>query len=213
MSKKKIILIAVLVIVVFAAAGVSAFNLTKSSQVSSPVTSLSPTPTVTEEELVAWTDPAEFTFQYPKSLILDPHDEDEKNYAHVELKSATHSGNLIVWVKDTTAEDITEWERIEKIQNSIDSNLGGENAKKVLLNGESRKIITSTIYGGYLYQIEVNPEDFEYWNSIYNQVIGTFKFTPVQDISVKKPNNTVTQNSDDQNTPDGDESVEEEIVE
>lgn len=211
MSKKKIVLICGLVVIVIGGIAFVTFNLTRSEEILSPAVSFQLTPTPAEEKLAFWKDQAEFSFQYPESLILDPHDEDQENYAHVELKSATYSGNLIVWVKDTFATDITDWERKEKINNAIDSTLDGEKAKKVLFTGESKKIITSSIYGGYLYQIEVNPTDFDYWNRVYNQVITSFKFISTGAVGSKT---TVTslEGEETNDIPIG-ESFEEEFIE
>lgn len=138
-----------------------------------------PTPAAVED-LATWTDQSGFTFQYPKSLILDIHDEDEENYAHLELTSATNSGSLVVWAKDTDHPDIEEWADQQEEKGFIDTKLGGEIAKKLLTRGETQKLITSTLYGGYLYQIEVDLEDLDYWNKVYDTVSSTFKFIPVQ---------------------------------
>lgn len=140
----------------------------------SPVANV--TPTAIEEELSTWSDPAEFSFQYPKSLDLNPHNEDQVNYAHVELTSVVHPGNVIVWVKDTTSETIDNWVIQQKIKNAIDTELAGTPAKKVLTADEKNKITLSAVNNGYLYQIEVNPVDAEYWNKIFSQVSSTFKF-------------------------------------
>lgn len=211
MSKKKIVLICGLVVIVIGGIAFVTFNLTRSEEILSPAVSFQLTPTPVEEKLAFWKDQAEFSFQYPESLTLDPHDEDKDYYAHVELKSATYSGNLIIWVKDTFASDITDWERKEKINNAIDSTLDGEKAKKVLFTGESKKIITSSIYGGYLYQIELNPLDFEYWNKVYNQVIATFKFTMTEPVGSKIPVNGFEEEASE-SVSEG-ESFEEEFIE
>lgn len=134
-------------------------------------------PTQVIEEMVTWTDPAEFTFQYPKSLSFNPHSEDQLNYAHVELASSTNAGNLIIWVKDTAADTIDDWIVKEKINNAIDSTLDSIPAKKILMTGLENKITLSAMRNGYLYQIEVNATDNEYWNKIFGQVVSTFTFT------------------------------------
>lgn len=144
----------------------------------SPQSDLTPTPVA--EEMSTWTDPTEFTFEYPKSLSFNPHNEDQENYAHVELTSATHSGNLIVWVKDTTSDTIDAWVTAQKIKNSIDSTLGDLPAKKVIAASESSTLTLSTIRNGYLYQIEVNLKDSEFWNKTFDQVVTSFKFVSAE---------------------------------
>lgn len=137
--------------------------------------SVVPTPVIVED-LITWVDQSGFTFQYPKSLNLDPHEEDEDNYAHLELTSATYSGNLIIWAKDTTSEDTDAWIKNEKIKGAINSTLGGEKAAKLLSADGLKKLILTAIRGGYLYQIETNSTD-SYWNKVYETVSSSFKFT------------------------------------
>ncbi|MBI5619617.1 hypothetical protein HY950_01530, partial [Candidatus Gottesmanbacteria bacterium] len=72
-------------------------------------------PAPAREEVATWTDPAGFTFQYPKALAADKHEEDQDNYAHVELTSKDHPGSIIVWAKDTTATDVNAWVKTEKL--------------------------------------------------------------------------------------------------
>jgi len=201
--KKKIILLSVVLIVL--AGGVGIYIKSQSTnEVITPVTEVQPTlsPKV---EMATWKDQAEFEFQYPKDLAVNPHDEDEVNYSHVELTSATHSGGLIVWTKDTNSTDIESWAKQSKVLNPLDTSLGEQPAKKTL---GTKKLTNSTVYNGYLYQIETNLEDATYWNKVYDTVSSTFKFTSGGKEAVKE---TV---SDDTNTPDtsvdtgsGDEEV------
>lgn len=139
-----------------------------------------PTPTAMED-LAIWQDQSGFSFQYPKSLSFNSHDEDTENYAHLELTSATYSGSLVVWAKDTDTSDIDEWAAQEDAKGFIDTSLGGEKAKKILTSGETQKLATSTVYGGYLYQIEADLTDSDYWNKIYNTVSSSFRFIPAGD--------------------------------
>src|SRR3990167_11111285 len=100
MNKGKIILLTFLIIIVLGLAGGGIYYKYQSAtKIAIPVDNTQPTP-IPEEELATWTDQSEFSFQYPKSLKLNPHDEDTENYAHVELTSSTYPGNLIIWVKD-----------------------------------------------------------------------------------------------------------------
>ena len=107
--------------------------------------SLTPTP---KEELIAWDDPAGFSFQYPKGLTVDKHDEDQENYAHVELTHTDHKGSVIIWAKDTTATTISQWLKNEKSLKdaaSVDTTLGGNVAKKVMVKEPKKKQITATL--------------------------------------------------------------------
>ena len=179
----------------------------------SPLAQITPTPIL--EELSTWIDPADFSFRYPKSLSLNPHDEDQNNYAHVELTSATYPGSLIVWVKDTTAETIDGWIKQNKISNAIDSELANISAKKVLTAGEINKITLTAVNNGYLYQIEVNTSDLsaqtdkDFWNKVFSQITSTFKFLSSEKSPKKQPDavDSVDQGADD-SISEGEEVIE-----
>lgn len=150
------------------------------TQVVSPITTSQATPTPYQEELTTWFDQSDFSFQYPKTLKLNPHNEDQQNYANIELTSSTHSGSLIVWAKDTNVSDIDDWGKQVKFATSIDTTLGGEPAKKIITSDAHKKLITTVVRDGYLYQIEVNPTEAEFWNKIYDIVAKSFKFTSAE---------------------------------
>ena len=128
--------------------------------------------------LVDWEDPAGFKFAYPDVLEIDPHEEDEENYAHLELTSQDHSGSILIWMKDTDYEDLDEWLAGEQIETlAFDSELGGESAKKITYN-EPRKLITAVIDVDVLVLIEVMPED-NWWEEVANQILDSFEFIPL----------------------------------
>lgn len=168
-------LIIIVVIALLAGGGYFAYQQFLAPKVTSPVANIQPTP-LPPEELAEWIDQSEFSIKYPKSLKLDPHKEDQVNYAHLELTAAEKAGNLIIWVKDTNAEDIEDWIKKEKITSAIDSTLGGEPAKKVLSGETDQKLTLTIIRDGYLYQIEVNDKGENYWNKIFEIISPSFTF-------------------------------------
>lgn len=205
MTKKIIIFILLFIFIIGGLIGGFYFRNRIASQTVPFGSNILPTPTIAEE-LTTWKDQSGFSFQYPKSLKLDPHEEDQENYAHLELTSATFSGSLIVWAKDTTAEDIEGWIKQKKIENAFDSNLGGEKAKKILTSDNVNKANISTIYEDYLYQIEANLSD-DYWNKVYETVSSSFHF-------ISEDNQNKVQAPQEQSPADGEgEIIEEEIVE
>jgi len=208
MGKRKLILIIIPVVVIVAIGSFAYFNFYKKRLVS-PIGSIQPTPSASEE-LTTWVDQAEFSFQYPKSLKLDPHEEDQENYAHVELTSATHSGSLIIWVKDTTAEDTEAWAKETKLIGAIDSTLGGLPAKKTLTN-EQKQLIVTAIRNGYLYQIETNLTDATYWNQVYETVSSNFKF--VEGGPKTNDSSVDTSSYDNSNAGGGEVYEDEEVIE
>lgn len=184
------------------------------NKVASPISQAKPT-TSPVEDLATWTDQAEFSFQYPKSLKLNPHEEDEENYAHVELTSSSNSGNLIVWVKDTIADTTDAYVKQKKLNGGIDSTLDGEKAIKILTSDESDRLTVSSIRNGYLYQIEVNLEDKEHWQKIYETVYSSFKFiegsTPEKKTELNTKAAPVEQSESGQTG--GEEDLGEEVIE
>lgn len=136
----------------------------------------------TAEELVLWEDQAGFSFKYPKELSFDKHDEDQENYAHIEFTSATHSGRLIVWAKDTTYPDVSSWVTKDKTLTgsaSIDTTLGGEPAMKLVISTPTKKYVTGAIIDQILFTIEAEPiEGDTYWQKVYETITSNFLFTP-----------------------------------
>lgn len=152
--------------------------------------------------LLTWDDPAGFTFSYPEDLIIDKHDEDQENYAHVELTHSLHPGRIIVWVKDLplsakqiAVTNLDEWLTSDSVLssgNAIDTTIGDKNAKKVLLKGSPEKAITGVVFDGVLWLIEGEFDDKEYWTSIYKSVSDSFLFKPVTDDTITYANDQDT---------------------
>jgi len=172
--ESRTIFFVVLIAAVVVGGGAALFVRSQKKQVA-PVAQLEPTlaPVV---ELATWKDQSEYSFQYPKDLTLNPHDDDQENYSHVELTSGVHPGSIILWVKDTTAKDIAAFMKQQKITTAIDSTLGNTPAKKVLEN-EGKKLTITTLREGYLYQIEANLNDADYWNKILDTIVTSYSFT------------------------------------
>lgn len=173
-KKVAITIFGLLFLVIIAAASYKVFL---RPTVVSPISdSTLPTPTIVEP-LTLWQDQSEFSFKYPMSLQLNPHEEDKDNYAHVELSSATHSGNIVVWAQDTKSTDNDDWIKAEKIQGAIDTTLASLPAKK-FLSGDNPKILTTVVIrNGYLYKIETKLEEADFWNKVYDTVSSAFTFT------------------------------------
>jgi len=141
-------------------------------------------------ELATWTDSAGFTFRYYAELAVDTHTEDEKNYAHLEFKSTTHSGSLLVWAKDTSAVDVSSWVNTDsalKDAPNLDTTLGGLPAKKIILSGPVKNRIVGAVTDGILFTVESTSSADPYWQNMYDTVVRTFVFT---DQSGKKINTT-----------------------
>jgi hypothetical protein len=133
-----------------------------------------------QQKFLTWDDPAGFTFRYPDDLAVDKHDEDTENYAHVELTHPAHPGNIIVWAKDTTAGTVDAWltaNREFSAGSSIDTTLGGNPAKKILLESPKR-IIVAALDADVVVTVEALLSD-PYWSSVTDSLVEAFAFVPL----------------------------------
>lgn len=141
-----------------------------------------------QANLLTWDDPAGFTFKYPDGLNIDKHDEDQENYAHVELIDPQHPGSVIVWAKDlplnkqrVVVKDETEWVMNDAVLsegNIVDTTLGAEVAKKILLSSPEQ-LFVGTIYDGVLWYIEGKFTDKVFWSDVHKIVTDSFTFKPL----------------------------------
>lgn len=133
-------------------------------------------------ELTIWKDPLGFTFSYPKDAKLNPHDEDQENYAHVELTSSEHPGGIIVWAKDTTYATVEDWVNEDPVAmeaSALGTNLSEEEAKKLFIVQPEKRLVTGAIYDNLLFLIEVTPRNESYWERAYDEVLKSFSFGTV----------------------------------
>jgi hypothetical protein len=166
-------------IVVLGLAGTSIYvQSQKAPNVISPSTTVAATPTPSFE-LTTWKDQAGFSFQYPKELAVNKHEEDNDNYAHVELTHKDHPGKIIVWVKDLPAGVTTLDSWVKKLYpdaTSLDTKLGGEPAKKILSTAPVKMLTTGAISDNLLFYIEGALTDSDYWSRVHDTITGSFAF-------------------------------------
>jgi hypothetical protein len=161
------------------AAGIFVFS-QKNTKVITPGETVIATPTPAVD-MTTWNDPAGFSFQYPKELSVNTHQDDNNNYAHVELTNSTHPGSVIVWASDLPAGVTTldSWvKKLYSASTSIDTTLGGEPAKKILVASPSAKLIVGTISDSLLFYVDGTLTDKAYWQSVEDTVAKSFAFTP-----------------------------------
>lgn len=183
MTKKKILLIVIpLLILVIIGGWVIVKNRKSDKKIVSPQISKTKE-TAKETPLVLWKDPLGFEFKYPEGLKIDPHEEDQDNYAHIELSSKDHEGGIIVWSKDLLYKDLNDYlENDEEASGAsvMDTTLDQVPAKKLLVKTkEGSKIITAAIYDELLFLIEVNLDKEKYWQKPYDRLVSTFSFGTV----------------------------------
>ena len=168
---KKLWIITGVIIALGVAAGSVFFFSQKNTKVITPgeavISKSTPTPAVS---LTTWNDPAGFSFQYPKDLTVDKNEDDNDNYAHMELTSKDHPGSIIVWASDPPK----TWPPKEGI--NIDTTLGGEPAKKILIASPSAKFIVGTLFDDLLFKVEGTYTDKQFWQPIQDAIVTSFAF-------------------------------------
>lgn len=142
---------------------------------------VSPTPI---ETLVTWDDPSGFTMQYPDGITVNKHDEDQVNYAHVELSNPAHPGGIIVWVKDLPKHvtNTLTWGKMAATPSSaisFDTTLGGQPAQKILVSGAVKQQSVGVVYDGVAWSVEASLADEPYWQQVYDVIAKSFTFKPV----------------------------------
>ena len=174
--------------VLFGGIGAAVFLANQQNNKQAPSTVSAPTSSAVE--LATWSDQAGFQFQYPKDLSVDRHDEDTVNYAHIEFTHKDHPGKLIVWAKDTNAQDVTAWVKTEKRFSGasvLDTTLGNLPAKKILLTSPEKMLIVGTVSDEIVFTIEATLDDSDYWSGVHNTIYSSFAFTsPGQTEPVKE---------------------------
>ena len=142
---------------------------------------VTPTPAMT---LLTWDDPSGFTMKYPDTVTVNKHDEDQVNYAHVELSNPAHPGGIIVWVKDLpkNVTNTLSWGKMAATPSSaisFDTTLGGQPAQKILVSGAVKQQSVGIVYDGVVWSIEAALADEPYWQQVYDVITKSFAFKPL----------------------------------
>ena len=177
--KNKKLLIILAVVLVLPIAGIIIFKSKQRTGLDTPLDN----PTVESGSVVkltVWEDPAGFSFSYPEEIEINPHSEDEENYAHLELVSPSESeGKIIIWVKETEFTDIEDWAEATTGGQVFDTELDAEPAKKVAYS-EPTKLVIAAIDVDVLVLIEMTPDKTGYWQKVYDKILSSFKFIPLE---------------------------------
>jgi len=192
MSKKTLIIVgAVVLVIVAAAVGIYIASRYQKSTPESPSSFFPVTnPFAVKEEDSSYNDESGFSFMYSKSLKIEDTTPEDNAYYSVLILSKDGQ-RIIITVKDTTDKKI---------------NVDGELLGALSLDGVSAKqfqkgesLVTAAIDQGVLYLIE-GPKDDGFWEEAQNKIASTFKFG--------KQETTIVGTGGSDNT-----SYEEEIVE
>lgn len=176
--KKLWIIIGAVVLLGIAGSGIYVYSHKTAKVIVPGGDAVTPTPTPIVD-LTTWTDDAGFSFQYPKDLSVNKHEEDNDNYAHVELTSKDHPGKVIVWVKDlpTGVTTLDSWvSKLYANGTALDTKLGGEPAKKIMTSAPVKMLTTGAISDNLLFYVEGTLTDSEYWSRVHDTITGSFAF-------------------------------------
>jgi hypothetical protein len=203
----KRLLVVLAVVIIISAAGGGIYILSGKSQtpVVSPQGESTVTPTPQTVEKLTWTDPAGFTFEYPKDITVNKHDEDQVNYAHIELTHKDNPGVIIIWAKDTTAADGAGWVKSEKSLTGgtvFDTSLGGIAGKKVLLTAPKKVVVSAVVDEGVVFYVEGMFDASDYWTKTYDMITASFSF------STEKQQGAGAAGSQDEQSVDEEEVIE-----
>ena len=129
-------------------------------------------------KLKTWEDPAGFQFSYPEGIEIDNHEEDDENYAHLELTEQNHPGKILIWMKDKVEKTLETWV-VNQTGNAqvFDSELAGQPAKKLAFS-LPKKLVTAAFDQEVIILVEVFPKD-DWWNEVYQGVIDSFRLIPL----------------------------------
>jgi hypothetical protein len=135
-------------------------------------------------EMVWWEDEAGFKFSYPKKAEVDPHPEDEENYAHLELSVPDRAGGIVVWAKDTEHEKIEDWAADVMSQAAVfDTTLGGYSARRAIFSAPEEKMQLAAIDVDTLILIEMRADSGKqdgFWEVVLDELVGSFEFIPLE---------------------------------
>lgn len=174
MSIKQILIILILAVAVGGVATVIIFSQKQSSPPA--VSQISPSPTPIPVTLSTWTDPAGFSFQYPDSINVDQHPEDNDNYAHITLTDGQQTGHINIIMADDTYKSLSKWISSSpnlKAGNIIDTTLGGLDGKKVLTE---QGTVIGVIDNGVLVTLSQNAPLSPLLATTWDKITDTWEF-------------------------------------
>ncbi len=172
--KKKVVILGIIgVIVVGIVVGCVVISSRKNSQMKQASSSTD----MVKVETTLYQDPQlGFTFSYPTSLTLNPHEEDQENYTHAQFSKGQTDGGVIVWVKDTKYTTLEAWQKGDKelaTSSAIDTTLASLPAKKIVT---ADKLYVAAIDNSLLYLVELDGKD-PVLQSAFTTMVESFRFS------------------------------------
>lgn len=180
LKQKKVLIILAVVVVISVIGGLLWFRSRQTaSEVLSPTEQTSEvTPAQTGANLLTWNDQAGFTFQYQPGIKINKHDEDQGNYAHLDLYLDSKDGVVKILASDTKYKTAEEWANKEKKSSQaeveiMEATLSGKSARKITFS-DTQTTTIGVVDEGLLFTIKLEPDKEGYWQKIFDQTVSTF---------------------------------------
>jgi hypothetical protein len=167
----------------------------------SPLVSEKPSPTIIKinDEWNTYNDPSGFTFQYPKTYVVD--DNTKKNpqaYADLTIQKPQMSGKILLTITDTSFTSFDEWLKKNKTsspEGKIESiKLADIEAKQFPI---SEGLHTIAFDKQILISIILNEQNKkESWRPIYHKLIESFAFVQPEKSSDSSGSSTTEEQND-----------------
>ncbi|MFC1790357.1 hypothetical protein ACFLZP_02640 [Patescibacteria group bacterium] len=190
MKQHKKILLILVVIVLVLGFGIGAILFLKNRQkqeMVQPIFQTEEEPFLKElGDWTLWEDPAGFKFFYPEDVDIDNHEDDEENYAWLSLGQFGADGGINIWLQETGFTDIEKWVADVDEGQVFDTILGGEPAKKIAYQ-DPEKMVVAALDVDALLLLEMIPDKDGYWQQVFDRVLESLEFIPLEGESAVAP--------------------------
>ncbi len=177
MKKRNILILVFVLGLIFI--GFLVFNFTKQktsapfNQIQQKVEKIEPSKTLKEYQ-----DPSGFTFSYPDNLSVTNNEiSDNNTYADIQLYAKGVNGSLSLKITDSKYKTIDDWLKLNEGVSEKEVKLGNLKAMEVQTTD---RLLLGALDNGIFFEIEVPAVEKEFWTKVYNQVLTSFSFTPVE---------------------------------
>lgn len=180
MSKKVVILVVFLVLVLFLGGSFVFIKNNRLGSLANP-TSEAGLPVTEKAGNLIYEDEAGFSFQYPNTLgVVETDVNDPSVYSSLELSSKKFPGEkIIVKIMDTSVSTVDQWLKKNPqtgvVGNSSPITLAGINGQQLNFNNPAKNVIL-VIDSGILYELEA-PSGNSFWDESFKTITSTFAFT------------------------------------
>lgn len=183
MSKKNLLLVLIVGLIIAGIAGVFILNPAKPNLSlqsplviqQNPLKKIIPSNTFKEYQ-----DPSGFAFNYPDNLSITKKDLEESDYANIELSSKEVNGSLNLRISDSKFKSLDDW--LKQNQGSAKNNpkeLKLGELKALELQHDDR-LLLGALDKGVLFSIEMPLVEKDFWMVVYNKLLADFSFASAQ---------------------------------